>query len=80
VSKNVLTDFQIRAILNYKGFAEWWSSLSPSGYESPYGSNDEWEINETENEIRGETFMDNFQMIAFMKNVLEIDGDDINEN
>jgi len=71
VRKDMLTDWQVKAILDYKRFGEEFVRLNafPDFNGGRLGFGDSWELSETKNgeRIVGSTWMDNGEMEIFLK-------------
>lgn len=86
VKKADLTANQIWAILNYADVYDWFCNVS-NMHKDPYfdGEAEEWTTFVYADEIRGDTFLDNFDMKGFMKvigvdiNKVEFDLNDENQ-
>lgn len=61
VAKKNLTNIQIELIKNHIKASEMYN-----GSGEGYNSSDAWHITETENNISGDTSMDNFDMVYFL--------------
>ncbi len=70
ISKNVLNSNQIHMIHNHVRVAE--------NSNENYGSPQAWNIEETENEMRGYTSMNNFNMFDYLREVVGVEAKDIN--
>lgn len=69
ISKNVLNSNQIHMIRDHIRVVE------NSG--ENYGSPQAWNIEETDNEMRGDTSMDNFNMFDYLQEVVGVKRKDI---
>jgi len=71
VAKKVLSNIQIELIKNHIQASEMYNGIGEG-----YNKYDAWKITETENNIAGETSMDNFDMIHFLLQI-GVDEEDI---
>lgn len=77
ISKSVLTELQIFMIKNHTGVANKFLERDVNNLESwEWDNRDGWFITETDDEISGDTVMDNFDMLWFLLQ-LGIDEDHI---
>ncbi len=70
ISKNVLSANQVHMINEHIKIAE--------NADENYGSPQAWNIEETENEMRGYTSMDSFNMFDYLQEVVGVERKDIN--
>ena len=64
IDKYYLSEFQINCIKNYK------KTIEIYGWDDFYSGDEGWSISENENnEIRGYTFMNNFDMSMFLSRI-----------
>jgi hypothetical protein len=73
IKKDSLTSEQIWAIHNHGKVGKWFEYLFNSeneeGEDYDFSCSDEWSITETDDEITGFTFMDNFCMRGFLEDI-----------
>jgi len=73
IDKKHLTDKQIKHIylhIEYGQLKKFYKPYSVVGY-------DRWDINEDENHIKGNTTMDNFDMLGYLTSIIGIDKKNI---
>jgi hypothetical protein len=75
IAKDKLTAIQVELIKNHIEAAKMFNK-NVEGDENSFGWYDEWQINDLENSIAGDTSMDNFDMMRFLLTI-GVDEDDI---
>jgi len=77
ISKDKLTDLQIMMIKDHIEMAQKIKEVNPDLDLGYIDEREAWTIEEDENNIKGYTYMDNFDMEEFLTNVVKVNQNDI---